>query len=66
MAGLRLSSGVGFAQPPSQSGTTITAQAYGMSSGAEVSQPTTAAYGSIGVGAACMALLVWLWWTLPR
>lgn len=68
MAGLRLSmsSGVGVAAPPSQAGTTITSQAFGVGSGADVSQPTTAAKGSIGVSLAALGLLVWLWWTLPR
>ena len=68
MPGLRLSmsSGVAAANPPSQAGTTITSQAFGVGSGADVSQPGTAAKGSIAVGVGAMALLVWLWWTLPR
>lgn len=46
---------------------TISARAYGISSGGMPTGPGhTAAYGSVGVGVAASVFLVWLWWTLPR
>jgi hypothetical protein len=57
--------------PPSyaqeSAGQTISARAYGITSGASVGGPGhTAMYGSVGVGVAASVFLVWLWWTLPR
>jgi hypothetical protein len=45
------------------SGTTVTQQAYGQNYG---SGPTTAKNGALISGVAGAALLVFLWWTLPR
>lgn len=52
--------------PPSQAGTTITQAAYGPASGATAGGPATALLGTVGAGLAAVALLGWLWWTLPR
>lgn len=70
MAGLRLNtgfsaSGVVAASPPSQSGRTITQQAYGISSGADMGG-RTAGWGSTLIGIGAAAVLVYLWWSLPR
>jgi hypothetical protein len=48
----------------SQAGMTSTQQAYGTPSGAP--GPSTAANGTIMLGLAGTAVLVFLWWTLPR
>lgn len=54
-----------YAQEPASQ--TISARAYGIASGGMPTGPGhTAAYGSVGVGVAATAFLVWLWWTLPR
>jgi hypothetical protein len=68
MSGMSLQTGFRAyaAAPPSASGTTITQQAYGPASGASVTGPNTAFYGTVGSGAIAAAVLVWLWWTLPR
>jgi hypothetical protein len=69
MSGLSLQTGyrVQSAAPPSAAGTTITQAAYGPASGAMVSGgPNTALVGTVGAGAAAIAILAWLWWTLPR
>lgn len=70
MPGLNLrssfnSSGVVFAQAPSQTGTTITQQAYGITSGAEVGS-RCAGWGTCISGIVGTAVLVYLWWSLPR
>jgi hypothetical protein len=52
------------AAPPSQSGTTSTQQAYGTAAGG--GGPTTARNGTIIAGLAGTAVLVFLWYTLPR
>lgn len=71
MAGLQLGTAwtgyrVSSAAPPSMSGTTITQAAYGPASGATAGGPQTALLGTVGAGVAAIAVLVWLWWTLPR
>jgi len=53
-----------YAQEPA--GQTISARAYGMTSGAPTGPGHSAMYGSVGVGVAASVFLVWLWWTLPR
>lgn len=72
MAGLSLSmgafGGLGSADVPaaanSPTGPSISQRAFGITSGQ--GGPRTAAYGTILGAAAGAALLVWLWWTLPR
>ena len=68
MAGLSLSTGfrVQPAAPPSASGTTITQQAFGPLSGADITGAKTAALGTVGAGLIATGLLVFLWWSLPR
>lgn len=51
------------AAPPSMAGTTVTQQAYGT---APSQGPCTAARGAIIAGVGGIALLVFLWTTLPR
>lgn len=53
-----------YAQEPASQ--TISARAYGITSGAATAPGHTAAYGSVGVGVAATVFLVWMWWTLPR
>jgi hypothetical protein len=54
-----------YAQEPTSQ--TISARAYGISSGGMPGGPGhVAAYGSAGVGVAATAFLVWLWYSLPR
>lgn len=76
MAGLVLNAGVragGNATPllpASASSSTSNAgsigqQAYGITGGAD-SQRSIAGYGSVAVGIAAIALLTYLWWSLPR
>lgn len=72
MAGLNLrgsvsanTSGVAFAQAPSQSGRTITEQAYGISSGASGSG-SCAGWGAHIAGIASLGVLLYLWYSLPR
>jgi len=57
---------VSAAAPPSVSGTTITQAAYGPASGVTMTGPSTAMLGTVGAGIGAIAVLVWLWWTLPR
>ena len=46
---------------------TIAQKAFGLSgSGASVGMNGRPAYGSVGIGAAAMAALIYLWWSLPR
>lgn len=46
---------------------TIGQKAYGIAgSGVSVTGPATAGFGSVGAGLAAMALLVFIWWSLPR
>lgn len=71
MPGLNLrgsfnTSGVVFAQAPSQSGSTITQQAYGVGSGADVAGGKCAGWGTVGSGVVATAVLAYLWWSLPR
>jgi hypothetical protein len=47
-------------------GTTISRQAFGIRSGVESCGPRTAGLGSAAIGVASAAVLLWLWWTLPR
>lgn len=51
------------AAPPSASGTTATQQAYGT---APSQGPATAARGAVISGVAGAAVLLFLWYTLPR
>ncbi len=52
--------------PTARTGT-IAQKAYGITgSGGAVGVTPLPAYGSVGVGAACLAALVYLWWSLPR
>ena len=44
---------------------TITQKAFGVSTGAE-GQSRVPAYGSVGLGLLGAAVLVWLWYSLPR
>lgn len=73
MPGLNLRSGVSanasgvvFAQAPSVSGTTITQQAYGISSGAEMMGSKCAGWGVCAAGIAATAILGYLYYSLPR
>lgn len=50
----------------SPSGPRITERAFGIGTSQSAAGPRTAAYGTMLAGAAGAALLVWLWWTLPR
>jgi hypothetical protein len=54
-----------YAQEPTSQ--TISARAYGITSGGASTGPGhSAMYGSVGVSVAAATFLVWLWWTLPR
>jgi hypothetical protein len=70
MAGLSLMAGGGVvgALPPSQAaGTqTITQQAYGVGSGADVAGKKVAGLGTAAGAVMGTAILAWLWWTLPH
>lgn len=45
---------------------TISQAAYGISGTGNVQLNATAAYGAVGVGIASVAILAFLWWSLPR
>lgn len=68
MAGLNL--GTGFrayaASPPSGSGTTITAAAYGPASGASVSGGNAPLFGTVGGGLIAIGIMAFIWYSLPR
>lgn len=75
MAGLSLGGTLGFsvpaaALPPSyaqdQAGQTISSRAYGIAGASDGGGPKTAAYGSVGTGIVATAVLLWLWYSLPR
>jgi hypothetical protein len=75
MPGLSLGANAGFAVPaaslpPSYSkepaGRTISARAYGIAEASAGEGRPVAGTGSVGVGLAATALLVWLWYSLPR
>lgn len=75
MAGLSLGASLGYAGPaaalpPSyaqeRSGATISSRAYGIAGASTGSGPSVAAYGSVGTGLVATALLVYLWYSLPR
>ena len=75
MAGLSLGATAGFtvpaaALPPSyaqeSSGKAISARAYGIAGASAGGGPRTAAYGSVGTGIVATAVLIWLWYSLPR
>lgn len=53
------------ATPPT-SRNTIAQAAYGVDTTGMGSGPRTAGFGSVTVGMVSMALLVFLWWSLPR
>lgn len=63
------SAGVASAVPPSYAGSpagaTISARAYGVGSSGS-GGPRTAALGGCIAGVAGIAVLVYLWWSLPR
>lgn len=70
MAGLNLRGGGGgsgftatAAAPPSMAGTTATQQAYGTAYGPG---PSTAKNGAVIAGIAGAALLLFMWYSLPR
>jgi hypothetical protein len=50
---------------PQASGLTVGQQAFGISAGGSAG-PRTAFYGTVGGGALALALLVFIWWSLPR
>lgn len=68
---LRAAGGLGVAAslPPSYAEapapTSISARAYGINAGGNQGSATPA-YGAVGAGIAATALLVWLWYSLPR
>ena len=68
MPGLNL--GTGFrayaAQPPSAAGTTITSNAYGPASGADMPGSNNAFFGTVGAGLVGIAVLAFVWYSLPR
>jgi hypothetical protein len=72
MPGLRLtgSAGVYAGVPPSYAasptGATISSRAYGVGSAGPNAGPRTCGYGVTLAGALGTALLVYLWWSLPR
>jgi hypothetical protein len=47
-------------------GTTINQKAFGIGTSQTAAGPKTAGFGTVGLGLAGAAVLVWLWWTLPR
>ncbi len=58
--------GVAAAMPPSNAGSTIGQQAFGISSGSTGGDGKRPAFGATATGVVGMAFLVWLWWSLPR
>ena len=75
MAGLSLGATAGFAVPAASlppsyaresAGSTISARAYGIAGASTSAGRPVAATGSVGIGLAATALLVWLWYSLPR
>ena len=70
MAGLNLrgSLGVSGAMPPSASPSTIGGLAYGadVAGAASNGGRKVAGMGTMGVTIGATAVLVWLWWSLPR
>jgi hypothetical protein len=80
MAGLSLSTGLsGHAQgnigsytpmtpaaAQSTAGQRIAQKAYGITGTGVSTGASVAGYGSVGVGVAALAALVYLWWSLPR
>jgi hypothetical protein len=50
---------------PQASGLTVGQQAFGVSAGGD-GGPKTGLYGVIGGGVLSLALLVFIWWSLPR
>jgi hypothetical protein len=79
-AGLSLRTGIsaGYAPmtPPSAnsytaggvlgSGSTISQMAYGISGSGNSTVGNLPGYGAVGAGLAAVALLVFMWWSLPR
>lgn len=69
-AGGSMSAGVYAASPPSMAGSTraatISSRAYGVGSDGPNCGPRTAAWGTVGAGLAGVAVLLYLWWSLPR
>lgn len=51
---------------PSTASASIGQKAYGINGSGTGIGPRTAAYGGVGVGVACVGLLVYLWYSLPR
>jgi hypothetical protein len=47
-------------------GTTINQAAFGIGTSQTGTGPKTAGFGTVGLGLAGSAVLVWLWHTLPR
>ncbi|MFZ0665045.1 MAG: hypothetical protein WAM97_04770 [Acidimicrobiales bacterium] len=47
-------------------GATINQQAFGIGTSQTSSGPSTAGFGTVGLGLAGALVLTWLWWTLPR
>ena len=79
MAGLLLNAGVragsnanyspltpASASAPSSNAGSIAQQAYGITGSGADSERKIAGYGSVGVGIAAIAIMVYLWWSLPR
>ena len=67
MAGAGAGGGVRAAVPPSASGSTIGQHAYGITSGSpNPANGAKAGMGATAIGAISAAVLVWIWWTLPR
>lgn len=79
MAGLLLNAGVragsnanyspltpASASPASSNSGSIAQQAYGITGSGVDNERKTAGYGSVGVGIAAIAIMVYLWWSLPR
>lgn len=75
MPGLSLGANLGVsvpaaALPPSYaqepSGGTISSRAYGIAGASAGSGPKTAGRGSVASGLVGVAVLLWLWYSLPR
>ena len=54
------------ASAPSAGNTSIGTLAYGVSGDGTTNDSKTAGYGSVAVGTIAAALLVYIWWSLPR